>query len=57
MKAFSGVLMVTGMVMQSILGYQFVAAVLPEWMTFWVISTTLTYIGFVGATIAEAQKD
>ena len=56
MKAFSGILVMAAMVMQTIIGYHLVSEVLPSWITFWAISTALTYVGFVGSVIAGVQE-
>ena len=55
MKGLGGLLMLVAMVMQTILGYQIINTVLPTWITFWAISTTLTYVGFLFTSLVGSE--
>ena len=56
MKALSGILLIAGMIFATIVSYHLMAKVMPEWMTFWALGATFSYLGIITGALAELNK-
>jgi len=54
-KLFGSFLVLVSMIMNSVLGYQLVNTVLPDWFTFWVVSTIFVYLGLIFSALGEKE--